>query len=545
MLKKILKRVSIIGLCMAVSTSLFVGCSTTQTTSESNKKEITLCESWNFDSGFFTVLSPNNIGSNYGPLNYLCNFYETLVQYENGKVVPGLAESWNISEDGLVYTFNLNKGIKFSDGEDFDAYVVKLNLDNIPKMLGDFNGAYGATTTLFKEVKVVDDYTVDVYLSTPYYGALQDFTLLLPMGIMSPNAYNSDGTLAEITKTKTLGTGPYMFDGQQDGETYTFVRNPQYNREKPDVDTFHVKVIPDNDAKILALRSGEIDAVIGSPNVSYDSFNELSTDNKYGTKVSQAIVQTRLMGFNLSKKPFDEKAVRLAANYAIDKDAISKNMFYGIEQKATAVLDKTLPYCDVDVESYTYNPKKAKQILEEDGWIDTDGDGIREKNGMKLEGEILYMSGTAMIEDLSLAVADNLKAIGIDVKTTGMEMMAQFGTIASGNFTMAMQVTNPIPYDPYLFMTRLNSEPLRDNLVAQGLKHIDNANEILNKLTSMTDKKEIQSTYDFVLKEVNKNGAIIPLTTVKSLAVFNNEIIADYTFYGHPDFPNVANITLK
>lgn len=545
MLEKSLKRIFTIGMCIITCTSLLLGCSTSKTNSKNSKKEVTLCESWNFDSGFFTVLSPNNIGSNYGPLNYLCNFYETLVQYKNGEIIPGLAEDWNISEDGLVYTFNLKKDVKFSDGEEFNAEVVKLNLDNIPKLLGDFNGAYGATTTLLKDVKVVDDYTVKVYLTKPYYGALQDFTLLLPMGMMSPKAYNADGTLADITKTKTFGTGPYMFEGQQEGETYTFVRNPHYKRKKPDADVFHVKVIPDNDAKILALRSGEIDAVIGSPNIAYDSFNELSSDDKYETKVSEAIVQTRLMGFNLSKKPFDEKAVRLAINYSINKDEISKNMFYGIEEKAEAVLDKTLPYCDVDVDPYTYNPEKAKQILEDNGWGDRDGDGIREKNGIKLKGEILYISGTAMIEDLSLAVADDLKAIGVDVKTTGMEMMAQFGTIASGDFTMAMQVTNPIPYDPYLFMTRLNPEPLRDNLVAQGLKHIENPNEILNKLTSMTNPKEIQSIYNFVLKEINNNGAIIPLTTVKSLMVFNKEVIDDYTFFGHPDLPNVANITLK
>ncbi|QUH27958.1 ABC transporter substrate-binding protein [Vallitalea guaymasensis] len=542
---KLLKKMSTAVLSIILCITLIAGCSSTKETSNNSKKDITLCESWNFDTGFFTVLSPNNIGSNYGPLNYLCNFYETLVQYEDGEIVPGLADTWEISDDGLTYTFHLKKGVKFSDGEDFNAEAVKLNLDNIPKMLGDFNGAYGATTTLIKEVKAIDEYTVEVNLMSPYYGALQDFTLLLPMGMMSPNAYNEDGTLSDITKTKTLGTGPYMYDGQKDGETYVFIRNKEYNRKQPDVDSFRVKVIPDNDAKILALRSGEIDAIIGSPNISYDSFNELSSNEDYKVKVSDAIVQTRLMGFNLSKKPFEEKAVRLAINHAINKDEISKNLFYGIEEKAEGVLDKSLPYCNVSVEQYDYNKQKANKILEDAGWVDTDGDGFREKDGVKLEGEIVYISGMAMIEDLSLSVAHYLKEIGMDVKVKGMEMMAQFGIIASGDFTMAMQVTNPIPYDPYLFMTRVNPEPLRDNLLAQGLKHIDNASEILNNLTCMTDENKIQETYDFVLKEINKNGAIIPLTNVKSLTVFNKGVIEDYKFFGHPDLPNVANISLK
>jgi nickel transport system substrate-binding protein len=544
-MNKIIKKSVVVILSLVMCTSLFIGCSSKKTSSNNDKKEITLCEGWNFDTGFFTVLSANNIGSNYGPINYLCNFYETLVNYENGEVVPGLAKSWDISKDGLTYTFHLNEGIKFSDGEDFNAKAVKINLDNIPKLLGQFNGAYGTITTLLKEVNVIDEYTVAVNLTVPYYGALQDFTLLLPMAIMSPNAYNEDGTLSDLTRNKTLGTGPYMYDGQKNGETYTFVRNPEYNRQKPDVDVFHVKVIPDNDSKILALRSGEIDAVIGSPNISYDSYKELSEDKKYGAKVSDAIIQTRLMGINLSKKPFDDKAVRLAINYAIDKDEISNSLFYGIEKKADVILNNTLPYCDVNIEPYTYNPEKAKKILEDNGWVDNDGDGIREKEGIKLTGEILYTSGTAMIEDLSLSVANYLKDVGISVKTTGMEMMTQFRTIASNEFTMAMQVTNPIPYDPYLFMGRLNPEPLRDNLVAQGLKHINNASEIINKLTSMTDKKEIQETYDYIIKEVNNNGALIPLTNVKGLAIFNKKVIKDYKFFGHPDFPNVANFILK
>ena len=164
-------------------------------------KEITVCESWNFDGGFFSLQAPKVINGSYGLYYFLNNFYETLVRYENGKIIPGLADSWEVSPDGLTYTFRLKQGIKFSDGTAFNAEAVKVNLDNIPDTLAEFYGGWGLTSTLMDEVTVIDEYTVAVTLTTPYYGALQDFAVPMPMSMMSPAGYNENGTLAEITKT--------------------------------------------------------------------------------------------------------------------------------------------------------------------------------------------------------------------------------------------------------------------------------------------------------------------------------------------------------
>ena len=106
---------------------LVVGCSqNNEITNEMTEEiqEITLCESWGFEAGFPTIFTPGK-HPNYQAAYYLANFYETLVNYQEGKIVPGLAESWAISTDGLVYTFTLKQGIKFSDGADFNAAVVK------------------------------------------------------------------------------------------------------------------------------------------------------------------------------------------------------------------------------------------------------------------------------------------------------------------------------------------------------------------------------------------------------------------------------------
>lgn len=551
---KQLKKFVIFTLCLGLITLQLSGCNAsevqntdTSSSSSANEsiREVTFCESWDFDGGFFSLQAPNVTNGTYGTYYFLCNFYETLVNYEDGKIVPGLAEKWNVSDDGLTYTFTLKQGIKFSDGTDFNAEAVKINLDNIPNILAEFNGGWGLTSTLLDKVTVVDEYTVDIKLTTPYYGALQDFTTIMPMGMMSPNGYNADGTLAEITKTKTLGTGPYMYDGQKDNETYTFVRNPYYDRGKSDVDVFHVKVIPDNDAKVLALRSGEVDMILGSGNLSYNSFEELTNSKEFTSVSSKTTIQSRTMGFNVTHEPFNDPAVRLAANYALDTNAISNNIFYGVETPADSILDKSLPYCDVDTGTYEYDVKKAKQILNEAGWVDSNGDGIREKDGIKLSGNILYASDRATLGDLASTISAQLKEVGFEITPVGKEQMVYFQEISNGNFDLAIAITNAIPSDPYLLVSRLLTDNVIDHYLAQGLADMDNADEIIKSLNAMTDDVEIQNTYNTLLQELHDEATLIPLTRVKGMAVYNNKTISDYEFYNQPDYLDVSAITLS
>ena len=544
------KKILALFLAAMMTTLSFSGCasepsSSSSASQENTVKEVTFCESWDFEGGFFSLQAPNVTNGTYGLYYFLTNFYETLVRYEDGEIVPGLAERWEVSSDGLTYTFYLKQGIKFSDGTDFNAEAVKINLDNIPGILAEFNGGWGLTSTLLDEVTVVDEYTVAVKLTTPYYGALQDFAVPMPMSMMSPAGYNEDGSLAEITKTKTLGTGPYMYDGQKENETYTFVRNPYFDRGESDVDVFHVKVIPDNDAKVLALRNGEIDMIVGQANLTYNTFEELSTAPGFTAVSSDATIQSRTMGFNVSHTPFNDPAVRLAANHAIDTQSISTNIFYGVETSADSVLDKELPYCDVDTGTYEYDVEKAKQILEDAGWVDSDGDGIREKDGVKLSGNLLYATDQASLGDLSSVLAAQLKEVGFEITPVGKEQMVYFQDISNGDFDLAIAITNAIPSDPYLLISRCLTNTVIDNYLAQGLAGMENADELINSLNAMTNEGEIQSVYNTLLQELHDEATIIPLTRVKGMAAYNTNVISSYEFYNQPDYTDVSAIIMK
>ena len=545
------KRVFATGIAGILLAFSLVGCSQTknqpvETGSNSQElREITLCESWNFDGGFSVLQAPALHNGTFGLLYYLDNFYETLVRYDNGEIIPGLAEKWEVSSDALTYTFTLKQGIKFSDGEELNAEVVKLNFDNMPAILGDSNGVFGLTSTLLDEVTVVDEYTVAVKLTTPYYGALQDFTLPLPMGIMSPNAFNEDGSLSESVKTQTMGSGPYMYNGQKENDVYTFVRNPYYDRGEPDVDIFHVKVIPDNDAKLLALRNGEVDMLLSANNMSYDAYQELSQDTSFSTLTSDAVIQTRILGINPVSQPFEDVEIRQAVNYAINKESICQNIFSGVEVPAESVMDPALPYCDIDTGSYHYSPEQAVKLLEDAGWFDVDGDGVREKDGVKLSTSISCSSDLAMLEDVTAAVAEDLKAVGFEVTTSSKETMTYYQDVNRGEYGIGIGITFNIPMDPFQFVANLRREPMRDNMVAQGLQSLPDSDALINSLYSMTEDAEIQEVYNSILQTLHDDAVIIPLSRVKGIVAFQNEEIAGYTFASEPDYYNIALVDLK
>lgn len=504
-------------------------------------KEVTLSESWNFDIGF----GPNQSeAGNYGIMNYAINFYDTLVTYDNGKIFPGLAKSFAISDDGLVYTFHLREGVHFTDGTPFDAEAVKKNLEMIPLNLGPVNGFFGLVTTLFDQIVVVDPYTVEVHLTHPYYGALNDFSMDRPLAMVSPNAYNDDGSYKDSIKTATMGTGPYMYQGDTDGSSYTFVRNPDYWGEKPEIDLFHVKVIQDNDARQLALRNGEIDVLVGSKQMSYDSFGDLKKAG-YGALISDGASNTQYLAFNTEKPPFDDLKVRQAISYAIDKSDICKNVLLDMATQADSIFETTLPYCDVKNTPYDFDKDKAIAMLEEDGWFDTDGDGYREKNGISLKGELLYATSNPVIEDIALVLSSQLKEVGMGLKLTQMEIAANYEQQRLGNYSLAFTSTYGGVWDPHTTITNAKPQSNQAYPLPRVFKLIDNSDQIIDELNVTSDEAKVQEAFNYLLKEINDKALVIPLYYNKELMVYNSDKIKDYAWREPLHSAYISSIKLK
>ncbi len=483
--------------------------------------------------------------SGYDITYYLTNFYDTLFEYNSeGEVVGVLAEDWSMSEDGKTYTFQIKQGVKFSDGSDLTAEDVAKSILAVPVNLGQYNGSYGRLSTIIEDAVATDEYTVELHLTQPYYNTLRELCLANPFGIVSSEQFNDDLTAKqESFRSATYGTGPYMYAGDNDGQTWNFVRNPNYWGEAPEVDSFSIKYIPDNDAKILAMQNGEVDFLSGIKNVSAESYAQMEQTDGYGAQVDEKSLQTYYVGYNLSSEIFGDQVVREAISSAIDKDAVVDNIYGGLFDKADTFFSRDLPYCDVDQTVYGFDLDHANQILDEAGYVDTDGDGIREKDGVKLSATFLYQTGTASDDNMVVYICDQASKIGIELTPQSAQMMDWYGMIQSGDYGLTIFKTQGGT------MIRLWSLPISTRLPLWTPSSCRSGVQpelaaLVDELDSATDEGRIQEIYNTILTTMADQCLTTPLIYTRQLAIYSNAV-ASYTFPTDASFTSVQNIHLN
>lgn len=506
---------------------------------------VNLAESWGFEF-FYTIITPEvSSSTGYDITYYLTSFYDTLVTYnENNELVGSLAESWSMSDDGKVYTFKIKEGIKFSDGSDLTAEDVAKSLMAVPVNLGQYNGSYGRLSTIIESAEATDDYTVELRLTQPYYNTLRELCLTNPFGIVSSEQFDENLKAKDTFKTATYGTGPYMYEGDNDGQTWNFVRNPNYWGEEPDVDTFSIKNIPDNDAKILALKNGEIDFISGIKNISAESYEEISQIEGYGAKIDEKSLQTYYVGYNLNNDIFGDQVIREAISSAIDKDAVVDSIYGGLHGKADTFFSRDLPYCDVDQKTTAFDIDAANKLLDEAGYTDTDGDGIREKNGTKLSADFLYQTGSASDDNLVVYICDQAKKIGIELSPNSAAMMDWYAMVQSGEYGLTIFKTQGGYYDPANVVTNINPQTSMDPiLMLVGTTRPEMA-DLVTELDSCTDETRIQEIYDTILTTMADQNLTTPLVYMHQLAIYSDKI-ADYNFPMDSNFTSIQNIKIK
>jgi peptide/nickel transport system substrate-binding protein len=336
---------------------------------------------------------------------------ETLVAFadESTQIVPGLAESWTISKDGLNYTFKLRKGIAFHDGTPFNAQAVKFSIErqNNPEHPASKLGKYPFAAYFFgnvKAVEVMDDATVRFILKE----ARASFLAVLTAGaasIVSPTAAMKAGLDYAVAP---VGTGPFKFVQWDRGQRVVLEKNPAYWRFPVKVDRVIFRPITEDQARLTELLTGALDLIVGTPP---DFVAQLENHPKV-TLQRQVGAHVWYLGFNNSKKPFDDKRVRQALNYAVDKEAIVRDVL-----KGTGAVSKgpVLPGTWGDeggIKPFPYDPERAKKLLAEAGlasgfsttlWVPESGSGMQ--------------SPVAM----STIIQSNLKAVGVNVTLQTME----------------------------------------------------------------------------------------------------------------------------
>ncbi|GAB4546991.1 MAG: ABC transporter substrate-binding protein [Anaerolineae bacterium] len=357
-----------------------------------------------------TTLDSQQI-SDYNSHRAAYGIYDHLLRFkdESTAVEPGLAESWEISDDGLEYTLYLRQGVKFHDGTDFNAEAVKFNLErqmdpNHPYHdTGEFPYAE-FTWGMVDKVEVVDDYTVKITLKEVFAPFLNHLAMH-PAAMASPAAIQKYG---RDFSSNPVGTGPFKFVSWTPGVEVILEKNPDYWRGAPYVDRVIYRPIIEDQSRLTELEAGGVNFIV---NVPPDDLSRLKEDERF-TVVEQPGMHTWWVAFNQSKEPYSNTLVRQAMNYAVNKQAIVDNLLKGTGVLAVNPLPPVVWSYTDDVTRYDYNPEKARQLLAEAGypdgfscsfWIPESGSGMQQPVAM----------GTAIQADL--------KAVGIDCEIQTFE----------------------------------------------------------------------------------------------------------------------------
>ncbi|QBF32016.1 ABC transporter substrate-binding protein [Thalassococcus sp. S3] len=289
------------------------------------------------------------------------NIYESLTTVsESGEILPALAESWEVSEDGLTYTFNLVEGALFHDGSTFDADDVKFTFDRA--MAED---SVNPSKGIFEPIASVE---------TPDAGTVV-ITLSQPDAFFLFNIAQGDASIvapetAETNTTNPVGTGPYRFDSWTRGDRLTLVANPEH-RDYSDavIDTVTIRFVADPAAAVAALMAEDIDAFPGMP--APEVLEQFKADPRYDVVVGTTEGEV-ILALNNSRPPFDDIRVRRAVNHALDREAIIHGAYFGYGEPIGSFFP---PHhrSHVDLtDMYPHDPAAARALLEEAGAVGTE-----------------------------------------------------------------------------------------------------------------------------------------------------------------------------
>ena len=368
-----------------------------------------------------TCLDPHNFGDM--PQTYVARQYlDSLVSMQpNGTVVPWLAESWEISKNGLQYTFHLKKGVNFTDGTPFDAEAVKANFIQTLKPETESSTNLVYLLPIYKGVDVLNKYTVRIDLKRPYSPFLDVLSQAF-FGMESPKAM-ARGIKANCVSP--VGTGPFIVKKWIKGQQIDLVRNPNYNSAPADannqgpayLEAITWRFLSDPSVRWSALQSGEVQAIF---NIPPEDFAAAQTDENIEVQQFTHAGIGHYIVLDNSEPPFNDLKVRQAFNYAANTAAAVESAYQGSYPAATSAISSGTPfYTPKYANLYPHNTAKAEGLLDQAGWK-KGPNGIREKDGKPLSVKFIYSTGAGETPPAELTLYQNVQAavneVGFDLK---------------------------------------------------------------------------------------------------------------------------------
>ena len=446
--------------------------------------------------------------------------FNTLVKKdEKFDYVGELASEIKRSDDGLTHTFTLHDGVKFHNGQALSSADVKYTLDLVfsstfGKSASFYKGIGAEKRSYIKSVEAPDARTVVVTLIEPWVGLLSN---LVPIAIIPKDSYESQ-------KTHPLGTGPFKFvsydNAQQVCDVEAFA---DYWEGAPTLPSLRVRVISDMNALQAELQAGRVDIAPMPTSLSPDAVKRLENDPNLQVKVFNGS-NVNLLTINTAASPLDNAKVRQAIAYAIDRESLIKNLLLGFGKIAHSIIPEE-SWAYSPGQTYSYDPARAKQLLDEAGFRDPDGDGPR----MRFDKPIVFkLSGSSIAGRQYAGVIQNsLKEVGIPVDIQTAEQNTFLDELKRGNFQMSYSQwvggnQDPIFYKDLFASSEIPTEarPAR-NRSRYSNKEID---ALLNEAVNTYDRQKARELYVKIQEIVSRDVPVFPLWYQSNIVIARKNV---------------------
>lgn len=334
--------------------------------------------------------------------------FNGLVRYDKDiNIIGDLAERWEISDDGLEFTFYLRQGVKWQDGVLFRARDVLFTYQQLiaPQTKTPYSGDFKKV----KEFSIIDDYTIKINYAEPFAPALVSWG----MPIMPAHLLDSEENFKKFSR-QPIGTGPYRFVQWETGSRIVLEAYDDYWEGRPYIDRYIYCIIPDQSTLFLELRNRGLD-YIGLTPLQYQRQTESEFFSRNFRKYKYPSFGYTYIGWNLSNPKFKDKRVRQAINYAIDKEEIIKGVLLGLGKVCTGPFVPNSWAYNPDVRPASYNPQKAEELLAAAGWNEKNKAGFLVKDNQRFEFTLLTNQGNEGRRKCAEIIQQRLKQVGIKV----------------------------------------------------------------------------------------------------------------------------------
>ncbi|MFO6498341.1 ABC transporter substrate-binding protein [Bacillus sp. z60-11] len=432
------------------------------------------------------------------------NMFETLLNYDeqDTSLKEGLAVKWNVSDDGLTYTLDLRKGVTFHDGTDFNAEAVKYNFerwmngdeDQFP-YYGMFGGYKKDEGHVIKEIKVLGEHQIQFILKRPQAPFLKNLAMT-SFGIASPAAIEKYG---DQFREHPVGTGPYQFVEWKPNDRIVLEKFYGYwDQDKPKLNKIIFRAIPENSARLNALKTGEIDLMDG---VNPSDIESIKADANL-QMFERPSMNVGYLGMTTTRKPFDNKLVRQALNYAVDKQAIIDSFYGGLAEPAKNPLPPSLEGYNDQIKAYPYDLEKAKELLKKAGY----------PNGFDMKLWAMPVPRPYMPDGMKIAevIQSSFAKIGVKAEIVTYDWATYIDKVSKGEADAFLMGWTGDNGDPDNFIYTLLD---KDNIGGNNYSYFSNdkLHDMLIEAQSNPDQKKRNQLYQKAQELIHEESPWVPL----------------------------------